>query len=51
MQVRGQLGIMHPWASFREVNNSNGAQRSGVALQHKENGNEKGKNSKGKGHK
>lgn len=49
MQVRGQSGFMHPKAYFREVNNLNCAQRRVVALQHKENGNEKGKFPRSKG--
>ena len=49
MQVRGQSGFMHPEAHFREVNNLNCAQRGGVALQHKENGDEKSKFPRAKG--
>lgn len=49
VQVRGQSSFVHPEAYFREVNNLNCAQWGGVALQHKENGNEKGKLPRAKG--
>ncbi len=49
VQVTGQSGLMYPGAYFREVNNLNCAQRGGVALQHKENWDEKGKFPRAKG--
>lgn len=49
MQVRGHPGFLHPGVYFREVNNLNCAPRAGVALQHKESGDEKGKFPRAKG--
>lgn len=49
LKVRGQSGFMDPEAYFRELNNLNCAQRGGVALQHEENGDEKGKLQRAKG--
>ncbi len=49
VQVTGHSGFTHPGAYFRDVNNLNCALWGGVALQHKENWDEKGKFPRAKG--